>query len=189
VTDKWEGYIPTPKRRKLGLHVPPNLKIRGDLASRIDSSGGGGVCWPWLGPTDRYGYGQTTGANRAHRIVWQEFNGRRLTRDEVVRHTCDNPICCNPAHLVLGTHADNVRDRVERDRSAKGVMNGRAKLEAATVLAIYSSPKRPCDLAREHDLHESTVRGIKTGKTWGWLTASYSKERSLESKKERGHAL
>lgn len=39
----------------------------------------------------------------------------------VVRHTCDNPGCCNPDHLLLGTHADNVSDKYERGRANHAV--------------------------------------------------------------------
>ena len=51
-----------------------------------------------------------------HRKVYYEHTG---DLPEVVRHTCDNPRCINPAHLVGGTHLDNMRDKVERNRQAK----------------------------------------------------------------------
>lgn len=52
----------------------------------------------------------------ATRIVYEQFNGVELTNDQVIRHKCDNSICCNPHHLEVGTHADNVDDMVSRDR-------------------------------------------------------------------------
>src|SRR5215475_7535449 len=64
-------------------------------------------CWLWTGTRDRKGYGR----------FWQDGAVRRVTRclfwdvhgylPPVVRHTCDNPPCCNPAHLLPGTHREN----------------------------------------------------------------------------------
>jgi hypothetical protein len=177
-----DDYIPTPLRRRLGLHVPQNHKIEGDrLASRIDTSDGPQECWLWTGPVDRYGYGVVARTGRAHRLVWEQHHGRKLGIDEVVRHSCDNPRCCNPKHLLLGSQIDNVADRVERDRSAKGALNGRAKLTATKARAIYASRKMRTDLAAQFGIDESTVRDIKSGKTWAWATghipkfAAYSK--------------
>lgn len=87
--------------------------------SRIDRSDGPDACWEWRGRLDAKGYGCAyvgtrypnggTCFERAHRVVY------RLTKGEVpaglvVRHSCDNPPCCNPAHLLLGTQGDNTRD-------------------------------------------------------------------------------
>ena len=70
-------------------------------------------CWPWLGCRDSKGYGRAGKRERAHRIAYQIVHGA-LPEDRLVRHTCDNPPCCNPAHLLIGDHADNARDAVER---------------------------------------------------------------------------
>ena len=85
------------------------------------------ACWIWRGYTDKAGYGVFRpflgGPVRAHRYVYL------LSREdapEVVRHKCDTPACVSPYHLEGGTHADNVADRVERGRSARGDRNGRS---------------------------------------------------------------
>lgn len=56
---------------------------------------------------------------RLHRVVYCEYNGTTLEeiKDLVVRHTCDNPRCIEPTHLVSGTHQDNMDDKVARGRS------------------------------------------------------------------------
>jgi hypothetical protein len=72
-------------------------------------------CWVWMAGT-RSGYGIFTYRckdYRAHRFVYWLIHS---TWPPVVRHTCDNPPCCNPRHLLAGTQQDNVRDRVERGR-------------------------------------------------------------------------
>lgn len=76
--------------------------------------------------TDCDGYGQyqlrDNGKKirfRLHRLSYEVYNGI-IPEGMVVRHTCDNPPCINPKHLLVGTNADNVRDRVSRGRSAVG---------------------------------------------------------------------
>lgn len=61
----------------------------------------------------------------AHRVAYQIYYGVDLTPDDIVCHKCDNPSCINPKHLFVGTHEDNVRDRVAKGRSAIGERNGR----------------------------------------------------------------
>ncbi len=68
------------------------------------------------------------GQTSAHRMS-MELAGKMNVHDKVVvRHGCDNRRCVNPAHLSLGTLADNSRDMVERGRSCRGVKNPIAKL-------------------------------------------------------------
>ncbi len=83
-------------------------------------------CCPWVMKPLASGYGQFTIADqfyRAHAIARYlatgEWPGNLLTC-----HSCDNPLCCRPSHLWLGTHADNHRDRNNKGRQAKGDNNG-----------------------------------------------------------------
>jgi hypothetical protein len=62
-----------------------------------------------------------------HRVSFQIFSGIDISSDNIICHKCDNPSCINPRHLVLGTHLENVKDRVIKNRSAKGKNNGRYK--------------------------------------------------------------
>lgn len=85
-------------------------------------------CWIWKGATlKRDKYGMFCG-ERASVIAWEEANGQDVPLGNVVRHTCDNRPCVNPRHLLIGSHADNARDRVERKRSAQnwGESSGKA---------------------------------------------------------------
>lgn len=101
---------------------------------------------------DADGYGKTTrrinGKRRTiphHRVVYCDANNVTLEDIEglVVRHTCDNPRCVNPAHLLIGTHADNAADRVARGRSSHygvhGEASGRCKLTDEQVAAIRAA--------------------------------------------------
>lgn len=90
----------------------------------IDMTGGPDACWPWKGGT---GGGNAKGKPRpyynldgrkwiAYRLVWMLVKGEELPSDVFLCHHCDNPICCNPAHLYKGTHQDNMNDMVNADR-------------------------------------------------------------------------
>jgi hypothetical protein len=89
-----------------------------------------------------------------------------------VRHTCDNPICCNPAHLLVGTHADNVADRVERNRTARGTGNGRAKLtedEVRTIRTAYAEGWPTMELTRHFGVDRALIRRIVRREVWAHL--------------------
>jgi hypothetical protein len=108
-------------RKGLPLEAPIVKRVYGTAAKRlrarvrIDKLTG---CHLWTGFRNSDGYGQMRvgGVNRTtHRIAWEAAHGP-IPEGMVVMHTCDNPPCCNPAHLKLGTPGDNVRDRIERGR-------------------------------------------------------------------------
>src|SRR5687767_6700752 len=84
---------------------------------KVDQSGGPETCWPWLGaiqtrsPGGHGGYGYFFRLNKvryAHRRALELTLGRSLEPGEIALHTCDNPPCCNPAHLRAGTQLDNM---------------------------------------------------------------------------------
>ena len=70
---------------------------------------------------------------KVHRIVYQLSNPEHDISGQVVRHTCDNPKCINPAHLLLGSHADNMRDRDTRLRHGKALFNPKQVLAMRTL--------------------------------------------------------
>ena len=85
-----------------------------------DRSSGPESCWPWLGKRQTGG-GYGTFVRRgvtiyAHRRALELSIGRDLAADEHALHRCDNPPCINPAHLFVGTNADNIRDRDAKGR-------------------------------------------------------------------------
>lgn len=80
-------------------------------------------CWEWLRSTNKRGYGKVTIGGkdyRAHRLAYEYAIGPIPTGLHVC-HSCDNPPCCNPAHLWLGTDRDNVLDMWRKGRQSNNV--------------------------------------------------------------------
>lgn len=104
-----------------------------------------------------------------HRLTYFKTHG---TWPEVVRHTCDNKRCINPAHLLGGTQADNIQDKVTRNRQAKGTKHGKAVLSEADVKYIReayvprSKETGQCALARKFNVSQGTIGFIVRGETW-----------------------
>ena len=136
---------------------------------KVDT-GSADVCWKWQAATDKDGYGvfKLNGKKwRAHRVA-ALVDGRDPT-GKVVRHTCDNPCCANPAHLVVGTQHENMQDRMHRGRQARGERNGRSKLTPEQVRAIRASDRPSTELAPEHGVSSGTIRTVRTRRTWRHL--------------------
>jgi hypothetical protein len=137
----------------------------------------GDSCWIWTGYCLPFGHGQAWLQGRtylAHRVAFSIMN-TQIPHGKHVRHLCDNPRCCNPSHLALGTDLDNSNDKCRQGRQARGSGNGRSKLNEQQVLHIYNSSGTQEDLALEFGIRQSMVSRIKSGAYWGWLTGGPAK--------------
>ena len=129
-------------------------------------------CWAWIGTVDRYGYGKIhlhrkTPIQKAHRVSWGVHNGP-IPEGMCVLHHCDNPGCVNPAHLFLGTHGDNARDREMKHRGNHGKLNRQQALEVYKLSTQAILTQR--EIGQRYGIDGNTVSDIKLGITWGWVT-------------------
>lgn len=138
-----------------------------------------GKCWVWTGWTNELGYGLVSRVegirrlHRAHRVSWTLTNGK-IPDGLLVLHRCDNPACVNPEHTFLGTHADNIRDKMEKGRGGhlRGEEAGRAKLTENEVREIRKMRGEGAVypvIARRFGVSESTIAAIIRGRSWKHL--------------------
>lgn len=119
------------------------------------------ACWEWKAARGRQGYGAfgMGGTMRiAHRVAFEFTHGRVLRRDELACHHCDNPPCCNPKHLFVGTKLDNARDAIAKGRRSVSVIPKDVLREA---LALPNGVRRPSPLralARAHGINHVTLQ-------------------------------
>jgi hypothetical protein len=135
--------------------------------SDADESG----CWIWRGFKDSDGYGRisTPGPKHtaAHRASLEFALGRSLSGHAL--HHCDNPACVNPNHLYEGTDADNSRDKLARQRQARGAKILRCRLTESAVRSIKNDNRRNSEIARDHGVATSTVHAVKAGRSWAYI--------------------
>ncbi len=157
--------------------------LTNDVKARFEAKfvrGGPDECWIWTAAKDRYGYGrmwiprQNRGALAgAHRIAWALANQAEIPEGLLVLHRCDSPPCVNPNHLFLGTQADNMADKVAKNRQSriarKGESHGSAKLMETQVVAIFYDPRPHAQIAGDFGVSRGQVWGIKAGRTWRHL--------------------
>jgi len=130
----------------------------------------------WLGVSNNDGYGaikEHGKAVKSHRVSWRLANGDSGSLQ--VLHRCDQPACVNPAHLFLGTHDDNMRDKARKGRASRlvGLRAPNRKVSAEDVLEIrrlYAAGGwRQVDLAKKFGLKQPQVSSIVRRDSWTHL--------------------
>jgi hypothetical protein len=128
-------------------------------------------CWQWTGTIHHRGYG-VIGDNKnrqylAHRLAYEHANGP-IPEGLYVCHTCDNPPCCNPAHLFVGTDADNQADKARKGRSTHGAKSRSAKLtesDVRIIRSLYPGMSQQAIADRFH-VNQTIVSDIVRRVTW-----------------------
>lgn len=143
--------------------------------AKVDKTGD---CWEWTGGKGNARHGKPYGqmcvkgkTTRAHRISWLIHNGP-VPEGLCVLHKCDNPGCVNPAHLFLGTHADNMADMASKKRAVSlgrpGESHPLSKLAISEVLEIrkIGRSETPANLAVKYKVSRSLIYQIRGGVGW-----------------------
>lgn len=137
-------------------------------------------CWPWLGKSrSDTGYGRLDIQHEegvyAHRAAYLSTYPDSIPlrndadREKCVLHTCDNPTCCNPKHLFLGSHNDNMADKKAKGRCPdfRGELGPRSKFTADEVFFVRLQKKQGATinaLAMLHEVSRATISGMLYGR-------------------------
>ena len=141
-------------------------------------------CWEWTSALGTSGYGSFSATSiglsrsaQAHRVSWILANGA-IPKALYVLHKCDNRRCVNPAHLFLGSHLDNMVDKVRKSRQSRGTVHsstcrgelvGNSKLTKAMVISIRLDPRPKTTIAADYGITQGLVSYIKNRKIWRHL--------------------
>jgi hypothetical protein len=143
------------------------------LLNALDGSDNPSKCWNWTKYRNPQGYGNLGIAGKhwkAHRLAYTLFVGPIPDGMDVL-HRCDNPPCCNPAHLFLGNDHTNMRDKMKKGRHVvrRGEECGRSKLTESQVLMIRrlrDEGQSLWQIAHQYSTSAAQVHHIVTRKTW-----------------------
>jgi hypothetical protein len=169
----WTKGKPWPKDRKIMTPKPSVTRFWTHVDQR-----GAEDCWPWMACRQASGHGQFTVTTRprklmpAHRFMWTLVHGP-IPDVMKVCHTCDHGWCVNPAHLFIGTQADNLRDCREKGRHMHGERHYKAKVTAETVRTIraaVTAGERRAAVGARCGVTRKYVDQIMSGRTWRHLS-------------------
>lgn len=149
--------------------------------AKVDQSGGGDACWPWIAKAKTNGgyglawfdLGRGLRVHVAHRVALFLTTGRRVPPGMDTLHSCDNRLCCNPAHLSIGTRKENMQDMARKGRwlprdtkPPKGERHWNSKLSAADIPRIRAARGQLRVLAKELGVSLTAIADVRRRATW-----------------------
>lgn len=135
---------------------------------RLVDTGAPDDCWEWQGDTRGGGYGVFFYRGRvrgAHELALTFTTGEVRLDELDTCHSCDNPPCCNPAHLRFDTRQSNVQDMVDRGRATKGATKLTPE-DVALIRRRRAAGARQKDLAEQFGITDGQVSMIVRGLRW-----------------------
>lgn len=131
------------------------------------------ACWIWnAGKAGAYGKfwmdGKTFSAHKASYLLHKG----EVPEFKIIRHTCHQPLCVNPKHLILGTYQDNAKDMIESGRVLVGEKNGASTLkerQASEIIRRFNLGHKERTMACEMGVSRGAVRNITKGFGWKHL--------------------
>lgn len=129
-------------------------------------------CWHWKGYVNASGYGVFAWKKKrtgAHRYAWAFFNGQPIPEGKMVIHRCNNPICVNPLHLRIGTHLENMADRLVAGHYPRGEKHFNTKLSDKQAADIFMDPRSCKAIANDYGIDRTVVDNIRSGQTWAHI--------------------
>lgn len=152
--------------------------------------GGKDDCWNWIATINYKGYGEFYSKIRggkhthSHQVAWMLFSEKDIPEGMCVCHVCDNPSCCNPSHLFLGTNQENTDDKMKKGRwksrflfgeehPQHGELSKHNKLSEDNVREIrsmWASKEFTLrDIAKKFGVTHGVINNINHGRKWAWL--------------------
>ena len=162
-------------KENVALQIPKKVESLRRRMGEYVKVGSPDECWEWIAKArNAKGYGHISAGRafkfKAHRVAWALANGPIPDSGHVL-HRCDNPSCCNPNHLFLGSKKENTHDMMAKGRMKKppthwGEAHHMAKFDLATAIKISKDPRTARVIAEEYGVCTQTVYRLKRGETW-----------------------
>jgi hypothetical protein len=124
-------------------------------------------CWDWLGYRNNLGYGRLSFKGRmtlAHRLSYTLSVGN-IPDGLLCLHRCNNPACCNPAHLYIGTDQDNTNDKVKAHRQYAKL----SEKQVVEIIRLLKTGATQRDIADRFSTSRANIATINTGLTWKYI--------------------
>lgn len=164
------------------------ISLRDRIEKRIARPADGG-CWNWAGALGKTGYGMINVAGKTkavHRVMYELASGE-IPEGLEIRHKCDNPRCCNPQHLEVGTHSQNMGDMRDRGRKYAQALSAGEVIEIRRQYLVDGM--KQLDLAAIYGVSKSAISSAIRGKNWQHLGVPSEYELKAASNRTKARKL
>jgi hypothetical protein len=147
----------------------PRHSVKGKAPKPIEYYINENNCWIYTSHRQSHnGYPEmciNTKRARMSHYIYRRFRGK-IPENHIIMHVCDSPTCINPNHLKAGTILENIQDKVDKGRQARGEKQRLAKLTEGQILAIRADTRSLRLIAKDYNIDYTHVSAIKRRKVW-----------------------